>query len=232
MSEVRQFASFGDITNFIWSVADLLRGDYKQADYGKVILPFTVLRRLACVIDATRDAVWKKAEAIKDSRIKDPEEILNRTSKVGFHNISRFDFEKLKGDPNHLAHNLTAYIKGFSSNARDIVDRFKFHEQIVKLDESNLLFQVLKKFADVDLHPAVVPNHVMGSIFEELIRRFSEQSNETAGEHFTPRDVIRLMVDLLFIEDDDALRKSGVVRTLYDPACGTGGMLSIAEEYL
>lgn len=232
MSQVQQFASFGEITSFIWSVADLLRGDYKQADYGKVILPLTVLRRLDCVLDETREAVWKKAENLKHSAIQDPEEILNRTAKVGFHNVSKFDFEKLKGDPNHLAHNLMAYIKGFSSNARDIIERFKFHEQIAKLDESNLLFQVVKKFAEVDLHPATVPNHVMGSIFEELIRRFSEQSNETAGEHFTPRDVIRLMVDLLFIEDDEALRKPGVVRTLYDPACGTGGMLSVAEEYL
>lgn len=232
MSQARQFASFSEVTNFIWSVADLLRGDYKQSDYGKVILPFTVLRRLDCVLDETREAVWKKAEGLKHSGIKEPEEILNRTAKVGFHNASKFDFAKLKGDPNHLAHNLTAYIKGFSSNARDIIDRFKFHEQIAKLDESKLLYQVLSKFAEVDLHPDVVPNHVMGSIFEELIRRFSEQSNETAGEHFTPRDVIRLMVDLLFTEDDDVLSKAGIVRTLYDPACGTGGMLSVAEEYL
>ena len=228
----RRFNGFSEITSFIWSVADLLRGDYKQADYGKVILPFTVLRRLDCVLDATREAVWKKHDALKDTGIKEPEEILNRASKVGFHNISKFDFGKLKGDPNHLARNLSAYIKGFSSNARDVIERFKFPEQIAKLDESNLLFQALSKFAEVDLHPEAVPNHVMGSIFEELIRRFSEQSNETAGEHFTPRDVIRLMVDLLFIEDDDALRKAGAVRSLYDPACGTGGMLSVAEEYL
>src|SRR6202023_1924791 len=195
-------------------------------------LPFTVLRRLDCVLANTREAVWKKAESLKSSGIREPEEILNRSSKVGFHNVSKFDFGKLKGDPNHLAHNLTAYIRGFSSNARDVIERFKFAEQIAKLDESNLLFKVLSKFAEVDLHPTTVPNHVLGSIFEELIRRFSEESNETAGEHFTPRDVIRLMVDLLFLEDDDALRKPGIVRTLYDPACGTGGMLSVAEEYL
>lgn len=229
---LRKFGSFSEITSFIWSVADLLRGDYKQSDYGKVILPFTVLRRLDCVLDDTREVVWKKAEALKGSGIKEPEEILNRASKVGFHNASKFDFEKLKGDPNHLARNLMAYIKGFSANARDIIDRFKFADQVAKLDEANLLYQVLAKFAEVNLHPATVPNHDMGSIFEELIRRFSEQSNETAGEHFTPRDVIRLMVDLLFTEDDDVLRKPGVVRTLFDPACGTGGMLSVAEEYL
>ena len=228
----RQFASFSEITSFLWSVADLLRGDYKQADYGKVILPFTVLRRLDRVLADTREVVWKKAQALKGTGIKDPEAILSRESKVGFHNLSKFDFEKLKGDPNHLAHNLAAYIRGFSSNARDIIERFKFAEQIAKLDEANLLFQVLSRFAEVDLHPKAVPNHLMGSIFEELIRRFSEQSNETAGEHFTPRDVIRLMVDLLFIEDDEVLRRPGVVRTLYDPACGTGGMLSVAEEYL
>ncbi len=231
-TSARKFTGFSEITSFIWSVADLLRGDYKQSDYGKVILPFTVLRRLDCVLADSRGAVWKKAEALKGSGIKDPEEILNKTSKVGFHNISKFDFEKLKGDPNHLAHNITAFIKGFSSNARDVIERFKFAEQIARLDESNLLFQVLSKFAEVDLHPDTVPNHVMGSIFEELIRRFSEQSNETAGEHFTPRDVIRLMVDLLFVEDDEVLRKPGIVRTLFDPACGTGGMLSVAEEYL
>ncbi|HPB55689.1 MAG TPA: class I SAM-dependent DNA methyltransferase [Acidobacteriota bacterium] len=228
----RQFGSFSEITSFLWSMADLLRGDYKQADYGKVILPFTVLRRLDCVLADTREAVWKKAKSLKDRGIKDPEAILNRTAKVGFHNTSQFDFEKLRGDPNHLARNLGAYIRGFSSNARDIIERFKFSDQIAKLDEANLLFQVLSKFAEVDLHPKTVPNHLMGSIFEELIRRFSEQSNETAGEHFTPRDVIRLMVDLLFIEDDEVLRRPGVVRTLYDPACGTGGMLSVAEEYL
>jgi len=231
-SEPRKFTGFSEVTSFLWSVADLLRGDYKQADYGKVIPPFTVLRRLDCVLADTREAVWKRAESLKGTAIQDPEQILNRASGVPFHNVSKFDVAKLKGDPNHLAANLTAYIKGFSASARDIIERFKFSEQIAKLDESNLLFQVVQKFAEVDLHPSTVPNHVMGSIFEELIRRFSEQSNETAGEHFTPRDVIRLMVDLLFIEDDDVLRKPGVVRTLFDPACGTGGMLSVAEEYL
>ena len=145
---------------------------------------------------------------------------------------SKLDFEKLKGDPNNIAANLTSYIKGFSPTARDVIDQFKFAEQISKLDDANLLFQVVAKFADVDLHPDTIPNHVMGSVFEELIRRFAEASNETAGEHFTPREVIRLMVDLLFIEDEETLTKKGIVRTLYDPAAGTGGMLSVAEEYL
>ena len=228
----RQFQSFTEITAFIWSVADLLRGDYKQADYGKVILPFTVLRRLDCVLDATREKVLKKHEALKGGPVKNLEPVLNRITGVPFHNTSKFSFEALKGDPNHLAANLRAFIRGFSANAQDILERFEFEKHIAKLDESDLLFQVVSRFAEVDLHPETVPNHVMGSVFEELIRRFAEQSNETAGEHFTPREVIRLMVNLLFIEDDHVLRKPGIVRTLYDPACGTGGMLSVAEEYL
>jgi type I restriction enzyme M protein len=231
-TEPRQFQSFSEITGFIWSVADLLRGDYKQADYGKVILPFTVLRRLDCVLDGTREKVLQKYESLKGGQVKNLEPVLNRITGVPFHNTSRFNFEKLRGDPNHLAANLKAYIRGFSTNAQDIIERFEFDKHVAKLDESNLLFQVVSRFAEVDLHPEVVPNHVMGSVFEELIRRFAEQSNETAGEHFTPREVIRLMVNLLFIEDDQALRKPGIVRTLFDPACGTGGMLSVAEEYL
>jgi len=158
--------------------------------------------------------------------------MLVRITGVPFYNTSRLDFEKLKGDPNHIGANLTSYIKGFSPNARDVIEQFKLADQIAKLDESNLLFQVISRFAEVDLHPDTVPNHVMGSIFEELIRKFAEASNETAGEHFTPREVIRLMVDLLFIEDEETLTKKGIVRTLFDPACGTGGMLSVAEEYL
>jgi type I restriction enzyme M protein len=231
-TEPRQFQSFTEITGFIWSVADLLRGDYKQADYGKVILPFTVLRRLDCVLDGTREKVLQKYESLKGGQVKNLEPVLNRITGVPFHNTSKFNFEKLKGDPNHLAANLKAYIRGFSTNAQDIIERFEFDKHVAKLDESNLLFQVVSRFAEVDLHPEVVANHVMGSVFEELIRRFAEQSNETAGEHFTPREVIRLMVNLLFIEDDQALRKPGIVRTLFDSACGTGGMLSVAEEYL
>jgi type I restriction enzyme M protein len=151
---------------------------------------------------------------------------------VPFYNTSKLDFPRLLGDPAQIAENLTEYIRSFSPNARDVLERFKFGDQIEKLDESNLLFQVVQQFASVDLHPEVVPNHMMGSIFEELIRRFAEQSNETAGEHFTPREVIRLMVDVLFVEDGELLGKKGILKTLYDPACGTGGMLSVAEEHL
>ncbi len=229
----RTFSSFSEIANFLWSIADLLRGTYRQADYGKVILPLTVLRRLDCVLEPTKPKVLEKYAAMKGGKVQNLDPILNRITKVPFHNISKLDFAKLKGDPNHIAQNLNAYIKGFSENARDIfVERFKFTTQIQTLDEKNLLYLVVSRFAEVDLHPDSVPNHMMGSVYEELIRRFAEQSNETAGEHFTPREVIRLMVDLLFIEDDDALRKPGIVRSLYDPACGTGGMLSVAEEYL
>jgi len=229
----RAFNGFGDIANFLWSVADLLRGDYKQADYGKVILPMTVLRRLDCVLRDTKPKVLAEYERRKGGKLQNLDAVLNRITRVPFHNVSKLDFEKLKGDPNNISHNLTNYIKGFSKDARDIfIDRFRFGDHIAKLDESNLLYQVVCRFAEVDLHPTSIPNHTMGLVFEELIRRFAEQSNETAGEHFTPREVIRLMVDLLFIEDDDALRKPGIVRSLYDPACGTGGMLSVAEEYL
>jgi len=231
-SNGRKFNGFSEITAFIWSVADLLRGDYKQADYGKVVLPFTVLRRLDCVLADTKEKVLAKYEAMKGGQIKNAEPVLHRITGVPFCNTSKLDFKKLKDDPSHIAANLLAYVNGFSEGARDIIERFGFAAQVAKLDESNLLFQIVAKFAEVDLHPNLVPNHVMGSVFEELIRRFSEQSNETAGEHFTPREVIRLMVNLLFVEDSDVLTKPGIVETLYDPACGTGGMLSVAEEYL
>jgi type I restriction enzyme M protein len=229
----RTFSSFGEIANFLWSIADLLRGTYKQADYGKVILPLTVLRRLDCVLEPTKDKVLERYAAVKGGKVQNLDPLLNRITRVPFHCTSKLNFEKLKGNPSNIAQNLNAYIKGYSEGVRDIfIDRFKFDAQIQLLDEKNLLFMVVSKFAEVDLHPDTVPNHMMGGVFEELIRRFSEQSNETAGEHFTPREVIRLMVDLLFIEDDSALRKKGIVRSLYDPACGTGGMLSVAEEYL
>ncbi len=231
----RRFNGFAEIASFLWSIADLLRGAYKQADYGKVILPMTVLRRLDCVLEPTKTKVLAKVEAMKGGKVKEQNlgPVLNRITGVPFHNVSKLDFEKLKGDPNHIGPNLLKYIEGFSADARDIfLERFGLAQHVEKLARDNLLFLVFQRFAEVDLHPSAVPNHTMGLVFEELIRRFAEQSNETAGEHFTPREVIRLMVDLLFVEDDEALRTAGVVRTLYDPACGTGGMLSVAEEYL
>jgi type I restriction enzyme M protein len=216
---------------FIWQVADLLRGDYKQSDYGKVILPLTVIRRLDCVLEPTKAKVLQRHQQLAD-RIDNLEPVLQAESKQQFYNVSPLDFRRLLDDPNHLADNLRSYILGFSSAARDVIDKFDFDGQITRLDRANLLFLVLSRFADIDLHPDAVSNLEMGYLYEELIRRFSELSNETAGEHFTPREVIRLMVNLLFIEDEKALRDAGAIRTLYDPACGTGGMLSVAEDHL
>lgn len=220
------------LSSFIWSVADLLRGDYKQSEYGKVILPFTVLRRLDCVLEATKPAVLAEFEA-KFKAGLNPDPFLLRKSGQSFYNISPLDLGKLLGDQDHIRENLYAYIQGFSPAARDIFERFEFFTQVERLAKADLLYQVTEKFANVDLHPDVVDNAQMGLVFEELIRKFAEISNETAGEHFTPREVIRLMVNLLFIEDDDVLTSgNAVVRTLYDPTAGTGGMLSVAGEYL
>lgn len=224
--------NFKELANFIWSVADLLRGDYKQAEYGKVILPFTVLRRLDCVLEPTKEKVLKKYAAVKTTNVKNIDPALNKTAGLNFHNHSKFDFDKLIGDPNHLAANLRNYINGFSDDSRDIFDKFKFTEQIKKLESANLLFLVTKKFQEVDLHPDKVDNTTMGYVFEELIRKFAEASNETAGEHFTPREVIKLMVNLLFLNDKEILTKEGVVKTIYDCCAGTSGMLSVADEYL
>jgi type I restriction enzyme M protein len=225
-------SNFSERVSFIWTVADLLRGPYKPAQYGKVILPLTVLRRLDCVLEPTKQKVLEKAATLKASGIKDVEPILNRAAGQKFHNTSKLDFKKLKGDPDKVATNLAFYIKHFSAKARQIFEYFEFEKEIAKLADANRLYLVVSKFAEMDLHPSAVSNHEMGLIFEDLIRRFNEASNETAGDHFTPREVIRLMVNLLFTPDSQVLRTAGAVRTLYDPACGTGGMLSVAEEFL
>lgn len=224
--------NFGDKVNFIWSVADLLRGPYKPAQYGRVILPLTVLRRLDCVLEPTKDAVLARAAELKSGKVTNVDQILNRVAKASFHNTSKLTFAKLKGDPNKIAANLTAYIKGFSSQVRDIFDKFNFEPEIARLEENDRLFLVISKFADMDLHPKVVSNIEMGYVFEELIRKFNEAANETAGDHFTPREVIRLMVNIVFEPDTKLLTQKGAVRTLFDPACGTGGMLAVADEYL
>jgi type I restriction enzyme M protein len=216
---------------FIWSVADLLRGDYKQSEYGKVILPLTVIRRLDCVLAPTKDAVLKRAKALH-GKVENVAPILEGEAGQSFYNTSPLDFQRLLDDPVQIAGNLRAYIAGFSTGAREVIDRFDFDVQIARLAKSDLLYLVMSKFADIDLHPDAVSNLEMGYLYEELIRRFSELSNETAGEHFTPREVIRLMVNLLFAEDDQVLTKKGTVRTVFDPACGTGGMLSISEDHL
>jgi type I restriction enzyme M protein len=220
-----------NLSSFIWSVADLLRGDFKQSEYGKVILPFTVLRRLDCVLSPTKGKVLIEYAKRKTAGVN-PEPFLVRESAQLFYNVSPLDLKAVMGDQDHIGENLRAYVQGFSAPVRDIFERFAFHAQIDKLEKAGLLYLVTEKFAGIDLHPDTVSNAQMGAVFEELIRKFAELSNETAGEHFTPREVIRLMVNLLFIEDDDALSKPGVVRSLYDPTAGTGGMLSVAGEHL
>ncbi|HEX8100820.1 MAG TPA: class I SAM-dependent DNA methyltransferase, partial [Actinomycetota bacterium] len=223
--------NFQEKVSFIWSVADLLRGDYKQSEYGKVILPLTVLRRLDSVLEPTKDAVLKRAHEL-EGRLERVDPVLMNEAGQAFYNRSPFTFTKLLDDPANVGANLRRYIAGFDDGTRDIINHFDLNPQIERLESANLLYLVVSKFCDIDLHPDKVSNREMGYIYEELIRKFSELSNETAGHHFTPREVIRLMVNILFANDRDALSKPGVVRTLYDPACGTGGMLSVAEDYL
>ncbi len=227
-----QIKNFSEKVSSIWSVADLIRGPYKPNQFKDVMLPMTVLRRLDCVLGPTKDKVIAKFKSLEGSPVKNLEPILKRVAGQSFYNTSRFTFEKLKGDPNNIAANLTNYIKGFSSRASDIIEHFDFEKHIAKLDKHDRLFLLVSKFCDVDLHPDVVPNIEMGYVFEDLIRRFNEASKEEAGDHFTPREVIRLMVDLIFLPDSDVLTRKGIIKTLYDPACGTGGMLSVAEEYV
>jgi len=224
-------AAVNSHAGFIWSVADLLRGVYKQSEYGRVILPLTVLRRLDCVLEPTKDEVLETLAELPVS-LQNREPVLEKVAGRPFVNMSRHTFHTLLGDPDNVAGNLRNYIAGFSESARDIVDKFNFDTQIDRLDSHNLLYLVVSKFADIDLSPGTVSDLDMGYLYEELIRKFSELSNETAGEHFTPREVIRLMVNLLFIDDGDLLTRPGLVKTLLDPACGTGGMLSVAEDHL
>ena len=207
---------------FIWSVADLLRGVYKQSEYGRVVLPLTVLRRLDCVLEPTKDMVLSVGAKLPAS-LENRGPVLEHAAGQSFYNTSKHTFTTLLADPDNLAANLRNYIAGFSESARDIIVKFNFDTQIDRLSEHNLLYLVVSKFADLDMSPDTVSNLEMGYIYEELIRRFSELSNETAGEHFTPREVIRLMVNLLFVDDDDLLTKPGIVKTMLDPACGTGG---------
>ena len=220
------------LSNLIWSVADLLRGDYKQADYGKVILPFTLLRRLDCVLEPTKAAVLAEAKAKKGEGELVLDRALCKASKQTFYNTSQHTLNTMLSDPDQLKQNLLHYLSSFSVNAQDVFTRYKFAEQVEFLAAKNLLYLVLQSFTSIDLRPSAVSNADMGLVFEELIRKFAELSNETAGEHFTPREVIRLMVNLLFCEDGEALTKPGVIRTLYDCCAGTGGMLSVSEEHL
>ncbi|MBB1280260.1 class I SAM-dependent DNA methyltransferase [Pseudoalteromonas sp. SR41-1] len=225
--------NFSQTAAFIWSVADLLRGDFKQSQYGRVILPFTLLRRLECVLAPSKDAVVAEFERIKTLNLpEDAQEklLVRATNGLTFFNTSPMDLGKMgQGD---IKANLERYIQCFSADAREIFEHFKFDEFIGLLDDANLLFKVVKKFATTNLSPQAISNHDMGLVFEELIRRFAESSNETAGEHFTPRDIVRLTTSLVFMEDDDALTKEGIIRTIYDPTAGTGGFLSSGMEYV
>jgi type I restriction enzyme M protein len=222
---------FQDKVSLIWSVADILRGDFKPHEYGQTILPFVVLRRLECALEKTKDKVITKSKSL-EGKINDLEAILNKESGHNFYNTSPLSLTKILQDPDKVASNLNSYIRAFSPSASEVLDKYGFPDKIKKLEEQSLLYQIIGKFADLDLSEETVSNEAMGYVFEELLRKFSEMSNETAGEHYTPREVIRLMVNLLFIEDSKALAGQKPIRSIYDPACGTGGMLSIAEEYL
>ena len=221
-------------SSLIWQIADLLRGPYRPPQYERVMLPMTVLRRFDSVLAPTKPMVLAEYKRLKDGRITGEamDRRLNRVAKQRFHNHSPLDFEALKGDPDNVDKHLASYIHGFSRNVREIFEFFEFEKEIERMAEANILYLVVSKFCDVHLHPSKVRNEQMGLVFENLIRRFNELANETAGDHFTPREVIRLMVNILFIEDDELLATRGAVRKLLDPACGTGGMLAEAQNYL
>jgi type I restriction enzyme M protein len=224
--------NFKEKADKIWEVANLLRSDYKRSDYGKVILPMTVLRRLDCVLAPKKHEVLDILPKVEKNSETTKDKVLNATAGMNFHNRSEFDFDKIIADPNNVASNLRNYINGFSTSAREIIEYFNFDDQIDRMDDpkADILYRVVKAFQGIDLFD--MSSMEMGYVFEDLIRRFAEQSNETAGEHFTPREVIKLMVNMLFNEDSEILTKEGIVKTLYDPACGTGGMLSVGEQHV
>lgn len=217
-------ASHHDLANLIWQIADLLGGPYRPPQYERVMLPMTVLRRFDCVLAPTKAKVLADYQRRKGGRLNDDalDKLLNKAAGQRFHNHSPLTFEKLKGDPDNIEKHLVRYIKGFSFNVRTIFEFFEIENEIEMMREANILYLIVAKFCDVNLHPDVVPNEQMGLIFENLIRRFNELANETAGHYFTPREVIRLMVNILFIHDDHLLATPGTVRKMLDPACGTG----------
>jgi type I restriction enzyme M protein len=221
-----------EIVSFLWGVADLIRDTFKRGKYQDVILPLTVLRRLDCVLAPTKEQVLSTQAKLVDKKLENLNPQLRKAAGFAFYNTSRYDFEKLLADAPHLAANLRNYIAGFSPNMREVLEKFDFDNTIAKLDEAGLLFQVLERFKNVDLHPDKVDNPIMGTIFEELIRKFNEALNENPGEHFTPRDVVHLMADLLLSGDEDRIRRKGVVISVYDPCCGSGGMLTISKEHI
>lgn len=218
--------------DLIWAIADKLTGVYKPHEYGEVILPLTVIRRFDCILSDTKDAVLKKYDEVKNLPMKDV--LLRKASGYEFYNTSKYTFERLLDDPDHIEENFRDYLNGFSENVQDIIEKFKFDGHITTMANKDILFIVLKEFTTDkgNLHPNEISNLEMGYIFEEIIRRFSESHNEDAGQHYTPREVIQLMVNILFYDDNDMLSGNNVAKTVYDPACGTGGMLSVAEEYI
>jgi type I restriction enzyme M protein len=222
----------GEIVSFLWGVADLIRDTFRRGRYQDVILPLTVLRRLDCVLAETKDRVLARRADLRDRGLENLDRQLSQVAGFAFYNTSLYDFDKLIGDAPNIAANLRNYIAGFSQNMREVIERFDFDNTISRLHEAGLLFQVLERFKNVDLHPDRVDNPTMGTIFEELIRRFNEALNENPGEHFTPRDVVHLMVDLMLAGDEDRIRRHGVVRTVYDPCCGSGGMLMIGKDHI
>ncbi len=221
-----------EIVNFLWGVADLIRDNFKRGKYQDVILPLTVLRRLDCVLDPTKKKVLRRNAELRKRGLRKPDGQLRKASGFAFYNTSQYDFQRLLGDAQNVAENLRNYIAGFSENMREVISRFDFDNTISKLDEAGLLFQVLERFGTVDLHPERVDNPTMGTIFEELIRRFNEALDENPGEHFTPRDVVHLMVDLMLTGDEQQISREGTIQTIYDPCCGSGGMLMIAKEHI
>ena len=225
--------NFQDKANFIWQVADdILRGTFKQHEYGDVILPFVVLRRLDCVLEDRKDKVIETHKKFKKTLPDLQPVLLRATNGLNFYNTSYYDLQRLAQDAGNIELNFNDYVNGYSENVLEIIENFQLDKIRVKLVKNDLLFMLVDKFTEIDLHPKSVANHEMGYIFEELLRRFSEMSNETAGEHYTPREVIRLMVNLLFAEHHDDLKGKGIIRTVFDPACGTGGMLTIAKEHI
>src|SRR5438093_13084060 len=228
----RRKMNHSEIVSFLWGVADLIRDTFKRGKYQDVILPLTVLRRLDCVLAGTKGKVLAKQAELRGKKLENLDPQLRKIAGYAFYNTSRYDFEKLLADAPHLAANLRNYIAGFSLNMREVLEKFDFDNTISKLDEAGLLFQVLERFKNVDLHPDKVDNPTMGTVFEELIRKFNEALNENPGEHFTPRDVVHLMVELLLAGAEERLRGEGLVRAVCDPCCGSGGMLTIAKDHI
>jgi len=220
------------ISSLIWSIADdVLRGTFKPNEYGRIILPFVVLRRLDCVLEQNKDLAIKTYESYKD-KIDEPEDVVLKKLKLNFYNISKYDLEKLKSDPTNIKQNFENYIQGYSENVRDIVKNFNLQPLVDKLHENDKLYLLIDKYTTVDLHPDTVDNHQMGTIYEELLRKFSEMTNEESGDHFTPRDIVQLLVTLVFGPDKENLQGKGLIRTIYDPCCGTGGLLSIGKQWV